>query len=89
MTIELTVAIGEIGTINRWRFDRNNLTSVQKKWIKKRDSRNGGLQDLVYDAVFELLGFDTCFKVKSIRYGSDGVVWVKVLADASVELNYP
>ena len=89
MSVELTVAIGEIGLINRWRFDRNNITSVQKKWFEMRDTHHHKLRGLIWDAVYELLGFDCDFKVNSVRYGNDGVVWVKVTANAAAELNYP
>lgn len=62
----------------------NRLTN---EWMNDVKIQHG-LRVKIKNAVFDFLGFRCNYSVESIRYGSDGTVWVKVKAEADERLDY-
>lgn len=75
--IDVTVRVGNIHYAHSY---------DSKDW--RRRIGNIGLQKLIWEAVFELLGFKCDYSVESIRYGSDGAVWAKVKVEADDRLDW-
>ena len=82
MVVEITVRVGQIHYGPGSAFPPGK---VSEDWKRKRGQEE--LWRAIYHAVYELLGFEVSYVVKSIRYGGGGVVWAKVSAHANSELD--